>query len=290
VLRTACRLAKKTTCHRYARLPEASVPSFLFFPDILFPPPGSLMSFVQHTTSASSHHTAPWARAGALTLAAVVASTSLTGCFTRQMWAPSYQPDPTHAVEVPALGRYVPEQETERGAGGTALRVVATPFTIAGDAGVSFVLFFADLAGLSYGAGDWMTRVPKRDGVTSPTSTQFANLPSWFLGFVNVPLVDETGRQLTFTATTEQDPVFSSGLIASVQGLSVGSHPYQGQPIVITGYGASIPSAGESSAVVHLSIEPVAGGLAISGTYRGSSDRAMTEKQLSRGVFKPKKP
>ena len=109
---------------------------------------------------------------------AALAVTCLPGCFTRQMWQPSYEPDAAHAVEVKEVGRYVPEREAPRGAGGTAWRAAATPLTLVADSGITFVLFFADLAGLSYGAGDWTTRAPAREGASSRTAAEFANLPS----------------------------------------------------------------------------------------------------------------
>lgn len=221
---------------------------------------------------------------------AALAVTCLPGCLTRQVWAPSYAPDATHAVEVKEVGHYVPEQEVARGAGGTAWRAAVTPLTVVADGAVTFVLFFADLAGLSYGAGDWTTRVPAREGVSSPTAAEFPNLPSWFLTYVNRPLKDDSGRELTFLAMPKDRQVYVSGLVNQTQMLTVSEHTYQGKPIQLSAFSAAIPSAGESSAVVTLVLNPVDSGLEIEGSYRGMRDGAREAKPITKAIFRPSKP
>lgn len=221
---------------------------------------------------------------------AAFAVTCLPGCLTRQVWQPSYESDPVHAVEVKEVGRYVPERAVPNGAGGTAWRAAVTPLTVVADGGITFFLFFADLAGLSYGAGDWMMRAPAHKGASSPTAAEFANLPSWFLTFVNRPLRDDTGRELTFVAMPKDRQVYISGLINQTQMLTVSEHEYQGKPLQLSAFSAAIPSAGEASAVVTLVMSPVDGGLEIEGSYRGMRDGARESKPINKAIFRPTKP
>ena len=188
------------------------------------------------------------------------------------------------------MGRYVPEQEVPNGAGGVAWRAAVTPLTLVADSGITFVLFFADLAGLSYGAGDWMMRTPAREGASSPTAAEFANLPSWFLIYVNRPLKDDAGRELSFMAMPQDRQVYVAGFVNQTRMLTVSEHEYQGQPLQLSAFSAAIPSAGEGSAVVTLVLNPVEGGLEIEGSYRGMKDGAREAKPITKAVFRPAKP
>jgi len=221
---------------------------------------------------------------------AALAVTSLSGCLTRQMWQPSYEADTAHAVEVPMVGQFTPDREVPKGAGGTAWRAVATPFSLAADGGISFVLFFSDLAGLGYGAGDWMMRQTPKPGTSSPTAAEFGNLPSWFLARVNVPLVDAGGREITFVAMPADRQVYVGGIIEQTRMLSVAEHEAQANQIQLAGYSATIPHDGQANVAVTVNVYQVDAGWEIEGSYLSPRDGAREAHPISKGVFHPKKP
>ena len=188
------------------------------------------------------------------------------------------------------VGKYVPEREVPYGGGGTAWRAAVTPFSMVADGGISFVLFFSDLAGLNYGAGDWMSRQPAKNGASSPTAAEFPNLPSWFLAKLNTPLVDGAGREITFLAMPADRQVYVGGMIEQTTMLSVSKHEEQASQIQLAGYSATIPHDGEANVVVTVNVRQVDGGWEIEGSYLSPRDGARVPHPISRGVFKPKKP
>lgn len=221
---------------------------------------------------------------------AALAVTSLSGCLTRQMWQPSYEADTAHAVEVPMVGQFTPEREVPKSAGGTAWRAVATPFSLAADGGISFVLFFADLAGLNYGAGDWMMRQTPKPGTSSPTAAEFGNLPSWFLARVNVPLVDAGGREITFLAMPSDRQVYVTGMVDQRKMLSVSEHAEQASQIQLSAFSATIPSDGQANVVATVTVRQLETGWEIEGSYLSPRDGAREPHAITKGVFVPKKP
>ena len=50
--------------------------------------------------SSTNLRSAAGSRSLAMLAAGALTSCALTGCLTRQVWQPSYEPDPVHAVEV----------------------------------------------------------------------------------------------------------------------------------------------------------------------------------------------
>ena len=215
---------------------------------------------------------------------------SLSGCLTRQVWEPAHEADTANAVEVPMIGRYVPEREVPYGGSGTAWRAAVTPFSVAADGGISFILFFADLAGLSYGAGDWMSRQPVKNGASSPTAAEFGNLPSWFLSRLNTPLVDGEGREITFIAMPADRQVYVGGMIEQTKMLSVAQHEEQASQIQLAGYSANIPHDGQANVVATVIVRQVDGGWEIEGSYLSPRDGAREPHPIPKGVFTPKKP
>jgi hypothetical protein len=205
------------------------------------------------------------------------------------MWAPSYVAEPAQAVNVPLIGTYVPDQPEPRGAGGTAWRTALTPVTVAADGAITFVLFFADLAGLSYGAGDWMTRVPLKPGTSSASAAELPNLPVWFVKYVNVSLQDTDGHDLMFAAFPKDRAVFVTGFFAQQATLSV-MKEVDASTIQLAGFGMNIPSEGESSAIATLTIHQVGNGLEIEGSYHTTRDGGGTAHPIAKRTFLPKHP